>query len=341
MIDYRALDKAYEEDRVYALQLEVGDICEQGCIYCYMNAIPEQRNQLSDDTLSSIIEDSHRLGISAIEWLGGEPLLREGLFTHMEHAASLGLKNNMWTGGLPLADENILKETARLCQNGLISVHVSTVTPEIYKLMHAERPISDLQIILESVGKLLAVGYPPEQLLNSVTYTGLQSADDMIATIDYFEENFGIKTSLNVYHTYLRPGQDDADLRRFIPHRKDVARVYNRYCRQYGVERFPMNCVNKKYCSATMAVLYDGSVTPCATIRGEGAPNINKDGSLCDIFIENRDELIFKRFKDRGNLPDICRQCKLVDECWGCRSRAFAAGEGIYGRDPRCFRSKN
>jgi MoaA/NifB/PqqE/SkfB family radical SAM enzyme len=28
----------------------------------------------------------------------------------------------------------------------------------------------------------------------------------------------------------------------------------------------------------------------------------------------------------------------MNDQCWGCRSRAYAAGRGIHGKDPRCFR---
>ncbi len=337
MIDYEALNEAYDRDGIYALQLEVGDVCRQGCIYCYMNALPEERNTLSDGLIAEILEDSARLGITAIEWLGGEPLLRESIFEHLEHAESIGLRNNMWTGGLPFSDEGIVADTARLCRNGLISVHISTVDRGAYKTLHPDRPDSDFDIILNGVRKLLAEGYPAEQILNSVTYTGLQTAEDMIRTIDFFEDEFMIRTSLNVYHTYLRPGSDAGELARFIPDESEVARVYRRFSRQWGVKEFPMNCVNKQYCSATAAVTCDGSVTPCATIRDDRR-NIHRDGSLREIFARDRDYLIFKRFKDESNLPERCRRCSLLTECWGCRSRAYAADLGMYGKDPRCFR---
>jgi radical SAM protein with 4Fe4S-binding SPASM domain len=196
-----------------------------------------------------------------------------------------------------------------------------------------------MDVIVNAVKRLLEVGYPASQLLNSVTYTGLQTPEGMIATIDYFEQEFGILTSVNVYHTYLRPGQTREDLERFVPTREDIARVYSRYKRQYGVDQMPMNCVNKQYCSATVAVLCDGSVTPCATIREIEAPRITANGSLYDIVNQRRDYLIFKKLKIVENLPEECRSCQVADTCWGCRSRSFAAGEGVYGRDPRCFRS--
>ncbi len=338
MIDFDKLFQAYENRGFYSLQLEIGDICHQGCVYCYMNALDSQSNSLSDSQIRRILEDAHRLGISAIEWLGGEPLLRHTVFEHMALCETLGMRNNVWTGGLALQQDDILRNTAKYARNGLISVHVSTVDPQLYKIMHPKRPQNDLDVILNRVQDLLDLGYPSDQLLNSVTFTGLQSAENMIETIDYFEQAFGIKTSLNVYHTYLRPGMTRADLQRFIPDRTAVKKVYKRYCRQWGVKEFPMNCVNKQYCSATLAVLCDGSVTPCATIREQNAPSIHDDPSLYRIAEKHRDHLIFSRYRDMKNLPTPCRQCRLRDTCFGCRSRSYAAGKGLYGRDPRCYR---
>jgi radical SAM protein with 4Fe4S-binding SPASM domain len=339
LIDWELLDKKYHDDMAYALQLEFGDTCKQNCIYCYMNAVPDGDNTLGDGLVHDILIDCSRLGIRTIEWLGGEPLLRSSIFEHMSQACDLGLNNNIWTGGLPLRDKSISKKCVQYARDGLISVHVSTVDPKVYELLHPGSSSRDMYTILDSVKYILDMGYPADQMLNSVTYTGLQPADDMIATIDYFEDKFGIKTSLNVYHTYLRPGTPVGQLEKFVPTPKDVARVYRRYSRQYGGGQLPMNCVNKQYCSTTVAILCDGSVTPCATIREAGAPNVHRDGGFYDIFQQNRDYLIFKTMKDAQNLPQDCKGCNMNNICWGCRSRAFAAGRGIYGKDPRCFRS--
>lgn len=98
MIDYKRLDYCYKNDLIYSLQLEVGDLCHQGCIYCYMNALDEEKNTLSDNQIKKILIESKELGITAIEWLGGEPLLRRSIFKHMETAQELGFRNNVWTG---------------------------------------------------------------------------------------------------------------------------------------------------------------------------------------------------------------------------------------------------
>jgi len=131
MIDFKELTRAYTEDRFYSLQLEVGDICHQGCIYCYMNAVENGQNTLSDKQIKKILLDSKKLGITSIEWLGGEPLLRKSIFSHMRLAQSLGFRNNLWTGGLPLINNFILKKSIKYTKPGLISVHVSTINPEV------------------------------------------------------------------------------------------------------------------------------------------------------------------------------------------------------------------
>ncbi len=340
MIDYKKLNKDYKNDGFYSLQLEIGDKCYQGCIYCYMNALDKEKNTISDDQIKLILKDAKKLGITAIEWLGGEPLLRKSIFEHMKLAKKFGLKNNVWTGGLPLEDPSILENTRKYADPGLISVHVSTIDPILYEKLHPDRTRKDLKDILSAVESLINLGYPSQNILNSVTFTGLQSAEDMIKTMDFFEEKFGIKTSLNVYHTYLRPGISKEELSQFIPDGKDVIKVYNNYSKQYNSKVFPMNCVNKQYCSATVAVLCDGSVTPCATIREKNAPSIHKDERFYDIVQKNKDYLIFKKLKDKKNLPEDCKTCSLNDICFGCRSRSFASGNGIFGKDPRCFRIK-
>lgn len=338
MIDFEKLNKAYNSKGFYSLQLEVGDLCRQGCVYCYMNALDTQINTLSDQLIKSILLDSFKLGITAIEWLGGEPLLRESVFEHMAMCADLGMRNNVWTGGLPFENDDILIKTAKYAKNGLISVHVSTVDPQIYEELHPGHSKSELEMILNKVRGLLDLGYPPSQILNSVTFTGLQSSEDMIKTIDYFENQFDIRTSLNVYHTYLRPGISNKKLEQYIPSLDEIEKVYLRYNVQWGVKDFPMNCVNKQYCSATLAILCDGSVTPCATIREKEAPNIHGEKSFYDIVNENINHLIFEKFRDKKNLPKNCQICELTDICFGCRSRSYASGNGIYGNDPRCFR---
>ncbi len=338
MIDFAALHAAYERDGVYALQLEVNDACNQGCVYCYMNALPEPEQALGDEEIISVLDDASALGVTAIEWLGGEPLDRIGVFEVMEYARGLGLRNNVWTGGLPLIHGQVAEATARLCAEGLISVHLSTLDSELYESMHPGRTADDMAAILLGVERLIESGYPADQILNSMTLTGFQTAEDAIATIETFEARYGIRTSLNVYHTYLRPDTPPGKLVRFIPSEEAVRSAHRRCERQWG-GRMPMNCVDKRYCSATVAVLNDGTVTPCATIR-EGACTVRDEGGLAGCLERHTEELLLLALKRGDVCLEECRSCGLSEDCWGCRSRAYACGAGLWGPDPRCYRRR-
>ena len=339
MLDFEQLQFDYDHDGFYALQLEVGDKCYQDCIYCYMNAVAETKNELTDEIISAVLVEAKALGFSTIEWLGGEPLLRKNIFRFMEEAKNLGLKYNMWTGGLPFADLETVERTAALCTDGYISVHLSTLDPKLYEVLHPRRGADDIKVILKGVEHLLKIGYPPAQILNSVTFTGLQTADDLIATMEFFYHEYRIQTSINVYHTYLRPGYSQTELLKFIPPPEDVQKIYNYYRKLIQAGNLPMNCVNKQYCATTVAVLNNGFVTPCATIREERTGLNVKEDSFQNIVAAHRGYLTFQDLKTESNLPAGCQKCGLKSQCWGCRSRSYAAGYGLYGKDPRCFRS--
>ena len=337
LIDWKKLQDLYQRDLVYALQLEINDVCEQGCEYCYMNAPSIRQGRLLSDTLRMAISDAADMETYCIEWLGGEPLLREDAFELMTFAAEKGLRNNMWTGGLPLADEETARKCVQLTQGGLISIHLSTLDPEIYQKSHPARPITDMHKIIEGVENCLNAGKPPEMMMNSTTLTSHSTAEDMINIIDHFQTEYGIPTCVNVYQFYEpRSGENIDEVLRFKPDLKTVRKVLNHLHRSAGNVSYGANCVNKQYCSATIALLNDGRLTPCATIRPDDAPTIFENG-LRDTFQAHRDWLVVKKLKEKDNLPDGCRNCKKNDYCWGCRAKSWDYFHDIYQRDPACF----
>ncbi|MBL7190695.1 radical SAM protein [bacterium] len=339
LIDNTILHDRYDNDLVYALQLEINDTCFQGCDYCYMKAPTVHEGRLDDAILLKVIYEAQEMGVHAIEWLGGEPLFRENALNFMAEARNLGIRNNLWTGGLPLADMETARQCAHLTDNGLISFHLSTLDKEIYEKLHPGRPVSDLDDIIKGVENCLAAGKPPQMMLNSTTFTSLQPVEDLTAAIDFFNAEYGIPSCVNVYQFYEpRSEENRNEVMRFAPDLKSIRKVLNHLYKTSGSVAHGANCVDKYYCSATIAVLNDGRLTPCATIRPKNAPSIFDTG-LKDTFFRHRDWLIVKKLKDDANLPEGCSTCKINDECWGCRAKAWDYFQDIYQRDPCCFRN--
>jgi len=294
---------------------------------------------LSSELIREILDDAKELEISRIEWLGGEPLLRRDSLELMEYSQKKGLINNMWTGGLPLADPEIAKGVVEFTQGGLVAFHVSSVNKDTYMRSHHGGSETDLGDILKGVENLLHFGKSADMILNSMTFTKLQSVEDICQTIDFFYDNYGISACINIYQFYEPVNRlAEEDREKYAPSIPDIRRVLNYAAKRSG-KRYPLaNCVNKYYCSATVAILNDARLTPCATIRPADAPKIFEEG-FKNTFLRYRDELILKKLKDPSNLPDGCRDCPYNKECWGCRARAWDCFEDIYERDPACFRN--
>ena len=339
LIDWERLEYLYHNDLIYALQLEINDECFQGCEYCYMNAPTIRKGRLPSKILNQIIAEAADMGVYCIEWLGGEPLLREDVFDLMEFADHRGLRNNMWTGGLPLENYSIAEKCVELTQNGLISFHLSTLNPQSYAASHPERPPEDMYAVIKGVENCLKAGKPPELMINSTTFTSHYTAEELIEVIKHFQKEYNIPSCVNVYQFYEpRSGENIEQVLRFMPDIKSIKKVLNFLQKTPGNVSQGANCVTKQYCSATAAVLNDGRLTPCATIRPENAPSILENG-LKTEFEKHRDWLIIKKLKNPENLPQGCQTCKLNDGCWGCRAKSWDHFHNIYQRDSACFRN--
>ncbi|RJQ54900.1 MAG: radical SAM protein [Actinobacteria bacterium] len=338
MIDFEALRRCYDEDRVYALQLEIWDRCEQRCDYCYMEAGSLPHRVLDSGKILEVLREASGLGVSRIEWLGGEPLLRPDWRRLLDASAELGIVNNMWTGGLPLARRGVAEDVVEATAGGMVAFHVGTIDEDVYVALHSRAHAGDLRRLLAGVENVLAAGKPPDLLLNSVTLTRGQSVSDMIRTIDFFKDTYGIDTCVNVYQSYRPMGTGGQSYLEEMPDRTDVGKVLQHAAARSGRTHAIANCVNKEYCSATVAVTNEGLVTPCATIRPADSPSIH-ERTLRQVLNEHVEDLLLLSMKRQENLAEGCRDCGRNSECWGCRGRAWDCFDNVRGRDPACFRN--
>ena len=122
----------FEERRLYALQVETTDACHQGCIFCYAGSTPKETRGLTSPEIRGLLEDAAALEIRAIDWLGGDPLVRPDWYDLMTYAQELGLINNVWTSGLPLRSKRVARQVFDVTSQGFVSVHVDSITPEVY-----------------------------------------------------------------------------------------------------------------------------------------------------------------------------------------------------------------
>lgn len=338
LIDYERLYRAYDNDEIYSIQLEVENICDDGCENCFMNRPGNLSDRLSDELIKDVLYSSKKLNVTAIDWVGGDPLLRSSIFELLSLSKNLDLRNNVWTTGLNFRNDSFIKELIKYTEKGLISVHLSTTNPIIYEELHNNRTAKDIDTILEGVCKLLKYGYHPEKIINTISFTKLQPIDDLVDTIDLFYSEFGIKSNLYIFNQDMERKRFLKELDEFDPYQSNIRYVYDKLKEIWGVKELSLSCINKQYCSTVVAVLFDGRVTPCTMIRELSAPNIRDYDTFYQVVVKHRNHLIYKNLKSIEKLPISCQTCIISNKCWGCRAKSFSTGKGLFDADPGCYK---
>ncbi|KYK34218.1 MAG: hypothetical protein AYK22_05620 [Thermoplasmatales archaeon SG8-52-3] len=335
--DYAEEKKYFIENKIYSIQIESNLACPQGCFYCYASFDNPPTQELPSKDIIKILNSAVKMKIRAIDWLGGDPLLRKDWYELMKTSQKKGLKNNIWTSGIPLEKSDVAKKAVEVTKDGFISVHLDSLDEQIYKKLHKGNPEKKISSILKGVENVQSCGKEPEQMINCITFTKLV-AKDAEKTIEYFFNKKGMRTCLTqMCMTGLAKEHPE-----WIPSIKEIKEACEARDRiNYSDSNYSICSMdtNKFYCGGIICVTIDGDVTPCSVIR-KGFGNIHET-SLERIVENNKDKLLFSHLKKIENMPKNCKTCDNNSICWGCRAAAYYEHNDIFASDPKCYKSNN
>jgi len=334
--DFAEEKRYFDEGRVYAVQIELNLACPQGCLYCYASDANPPEEEMPREDVVAVVDAAVDMDIRAVDWLGGDPLVRDDWYELMRYARQQGLVNNIWTSGMPLRDELVARRAVEVSEGGFISVHLDSLDEAIYGRLHTGNPADKIAAILAGVDNVQAAGKNPEDMVNCITFTRAV-ADDAARTIRFFQEEKGMRTCLTqMCPTGLAEERDD-----LVPSMEEIENA----CTVRDRVNYPGSKLsicsmdtNRYYCGGIVCVTIDGDVTPCSVIR-QGVGNIH-DAALRDIVERHRDTLLFTDLRNDSGLPRDCRDCEHNAVCWGCRAAAYYATGDVCGPDPNCYRRK-
>lgn len=326
----------FEEERVYSLQIESTLACPQGCRYCYAPADAARVRELPSSEIAAVLASAAAMGVKAVDWLGGDPLVRDDWQDLALHARDLGFVNNIWSSGIPLADPEVAEHAVAVTEGGFISVHLDTLNPAIYALLHDGDADAKIRAIRRGIENLQASGKPTSELVNCITFTRPLAGSDLAKTMRHFREEVGMTICLTQMCTVggacCRP--------EWVPapeEIRDACRARDAICYPGSSSSFGTMDVDKFYCGTMVCVTVDGDVTPCSVIR-KGFGNI-RDQPFCEIVKEHRNELLFSGMRHPGPNSSICTRCEQNAVCWGCRAMAYYETGDLLGPDPKCWRA--
>jgi radical SAM protein with 4Fe4S-binding SPASM domain len=323
----------FEKGLIYTLQIELTLRCAQGCSYCYAGSKPDSPSGLPRTTILKILREAAEINVRCIDWLGGDPFLREDWYEILQYSRELGLINNIWTSGIPLKNKEVAKKAVAVTQNGgFISVHLDSKNPAVYKRVHEGRIEANISAILEGVNNLLLLGKSPNEIWNCITLTNPIASEDVYSTMEWFWKEKGIRTVLTLYNPVGEEKRED-----LIPSEDLVQLAYKgRDQILYNDElSFSTMDVSKYYCGSMICLTHDGFYTPCSVIRTKQFGNYELMG-LKELFNKNPGDILMMQLRDPTQLPEPCKDCDQNAVCFGCRSSAFYFTGDMFGCDPNC-----
>ncbi|MFX1517909.1 MAG: radical SAM protein, partial [Promethearchaeota archaeon] len=292
----------FEGYKLFTLQIEINQICQQNCIYCY--ARDSRGEEMNPEFIKSILDDAAEMKVRKIEWLGGDCLLHSSWEELMAYAKyEHELINNIWTSGNQLRSISVAKKAIELTRDGgFISVHLDSINPEIYgKLTNGN--LDYMKDTLQGIQNLIDLGKPPSEIINCLALTGLQAGEDFRNTVQYFHSQFGIPVTFISY----KPTSKDPRLPITSQQIKEAERVKTDICYGPNVPIIPQ-CVSKFYCGTTASILPEvgdptvGNLTVCSRIR-QSFGKLKIGQSFKGQFNKLKDILLTRKLKDSSNLP--------------------------------------
>jgi len=332
--DHQEAIKYFEDGKVYSVQIESNLACSQGCLYCYASSSDALLKELPKKKIIEVLDSAANIGVRAIDWLGGDPLVRSDWYELMKYASDNGLTNNIWTSGMPLENYDMAKKAVKVSANGFISVHLDSLDKEIYGKLHTGDPKRKINSILKGIDNIRALGKGQDNIINCITFTKLVAGEDVNKTIKYFFEGLGIRTCLTqMCRAGLAEGHPE-----WIPGIEEVKGACSTRDKvNYQDSALSMSSMdtNKFYCGGMICVTVDGDVTPCSVIR-KGFGNIHTS-SLEKIVEQYRDDLLFTHIRDPRKIQGHCGSCEHNSVCWGCRATAYYECGDMLAPDPKCW----
>ena len=125
--------------------------CNLRCLHCYSFSAPEERDQLSAQSLHDVLDDAAALGYKVASFSGGEPVLHHHLGQLLVRAKELGFRTTVTSNGMLLDEKRMTMLTG---YTDVLAISLDGV-PESHNRMRAsneafERMQANLERIRQS-----------------------------------------------------------------------------------------------------------------------------------------------------------------------------------------------
>ena len=342
---YDPLDarRARDEGRLLAIRLETNRSCNLRCRYCYAESGGHLENELSYETLTTVVLQAKELGAHSVVVIGGgEPTI----YPRFRELISLIHSLDM----IPVIFTNAVTMTMELAQflysrNASVMGKLDSLRPEVQDFLAGQRGAFDR--IQRGLQNMIEAGFTrvedPHRLRLGVSFVTNSLNLGEVEEIWRFCRERNIFPNMEILTPTGRARHELPDFgvsQEAIRDYKLRLLEIDRGC--YGYDWLPYTPLAGSGCLQHLYSLYvtiEGNVRPCAPTKFDENPALRQDGiyphsvlrrSLREVY---EDPLFqYVRNIDRY-LEGKCHDCEHLSECIGCRGYAYSVGVNE-GKDP-------
>jgi radical SAM protein with 4Fe4S-binding SPASM domain len=330
--------------------------CNARCKYCNVDATDAHApRELTTQEALRLVDQVYDFGVRWFGLKGGEPLLRKDIFEIVTYAKSKGLNVCLLTNGCFVNGaiyDNLVKNQVWTS----VSIDGPEETNDILrgkgsyqKALAAIKKLSEGKILnglacaitsvnynhLDHVCELAAKYHANFVWFNHLVPSGrAKETMELTPTPEQYEDALNHIWDLSVKYDGV------FDIHVHCPHYARVVKMRNiPNFQEWYDHKFHGKCTYFAF-GGYISVTENGNLIPCfyTDLRPMEAMMLGniRDKTLKQTWEEMRKSTYFSSFQDRKVLKGKCGVCEYIDICGGCRNRAFAYTNDIYGEDPAC-----
>ena len=300
--------------------------CPLKCSHCYVDAGEEEADgALSTEEAFGVIDQICETGKPVVVLSGGEPLLREDIFTIARYGTEQGLRMVMGTSGY-LLDQAAAK---KLHEAGIraVAISIDSADPSVHDAFRGidgawERAVQAIRFCKDA-----NIGV---QINMSVMRSAIHDVEEVI--------EMGTALGVRDYHLFFpvptgrarlieaRSAQEYEELIRqiLIKYRDSDLNIRPTCAPQFRRIADGLGITNPAWGRGCLAgitycrIFANGDVTPCPYLP-VSAGNV-RTTPFSEIWNEAG---LFTTLRDIDNLRGKCGRCTFKTSCGGCRARAY------------------
>ncbi len=195
------------------LRISVTPRCNFKCSYCDPLGLGHKDpiGTVSVSDVAHVVEAAHGLGLDAVRFTGGEPLLRKELPEMIRHAKSLGVEDVAITTNASLLERRLPDLLA--AGLGRVNISLDAIDPEVFKQATSGGNIKQVWAGIEAV---MRAGLEPVKL-NAVVMRGVN--DSQLVPLAELTQEQPIHMRY-IEYMHLNNAERESYLRHFMPGRE-------------------------------------------------------------------------------------------------------------------------